>query len=124
MAAAWVKPPASICSRTTRATFSTLARSPGLSGPTPGRLGGTTWICASIIEASDAHHVVTAVHEQRVAANGAGQRAAQEDGGVGHFFRLDPARQRRRLGRVGDRLLEFAGPDAASGPRGVWPGRD
>src|SRR5262245_50085564 len=112
MAAACVKPPASICSRTTRATFSTLARSPGLNGPTPGRLGGTTWMCASIIEASNAHHVVATVHEQRVAANGAGQRTAQEDGGVGHFLRLDPAGQRRALGRVGDRLLELARPDA------------
>ena len=28
-----------------------LARRPGLSGPTPGRLGGMTWMCASIIRA-------------------------------------------------------------------------
>src|SRR5690349_24484546 len=94
IAAAWVKPPASICSRTTRATFSTLARSPGLNGPTPGRLGGTTWMCASIMgprnrasppaflarRQSNAHHVVSAVHEQGVAGDGTGERAAQEDG--------------------------------------------
>src|SRR4051812_47048415 len=136
MAAAWVNPAASICSRTTRATFSTLARSPGLSGPTPGRFGGTTWMCASIMgprpraptsaflarRPSNAHHVVPAVHEQGVPGDGSGERAAQEHGGVGDLFRFNPARQWRPLGRVVDGLLDV--PDALGGPRGVRAGGD
>src|SRR5262249_39055110 len=71
---------------------------------------------------SDAHDVVAAIDVQHFAGDGGGQRAAQEDGGVGDLLGGDRPLQRCALGGVVDHLLDVA--DGAGGPRGVRPGGD